>query len=436
MSRNYLESSIFLIVTKIIRIPFALLISILLARKLGPEVFGILNFYHMIILILITFSTLGIKDIIYNDLAKSLRPNKIIINAIAIYLFGALISLAVVITVGELSGIADKLTFYCLSLALVFSLLSPFDIFLEAAGQGKVKSIISSIAFFGSFAIKLFIIFHYENLYLYALAIVSEASIGFILLSWQFKKSDFIFDLSYLCINSIINTLRRAAPLLASSIMIIIYSKIDTFMIYHLMDNTAVGLYVVSIKLSEMVSLVPVMLISAVFPVAIRSKSISKNTYDETIESILLVSYLFLFFACFIITIFSEFIVGTLYGIDYLGSSKSLVILAWAILFQVFGSFTTYWLVNEGLQIYRLYRVFFGLIINIILNYYLIPLYGISGAATATLVSQFIASYIGNALVGRTRKIFYVQSKVLFFINFMKLPMKLKNFFKILKEII
>jgi Na+-driven multidrug efflux pump len=81
------------------------------------------------------------------------------------------------------------------------------------------------------------------------------------------------------------------------------------------------------------------------------------------------------------------------------------------------------------------YRVFFGLIINVFLNFYLIPSYGITGAAMATLVSQFIASYLGNTLVGSTRKIFYVQSRVLLFINFMQLPMRLKNLSKLLKEI-
>ena len=60
------------------------------------------------------------------------------------------------------------------------------------------------------------------------------------------------------------------------------------------------------------------------------------------------------------------------------------------------------------------YKTLFGAIINIILNFILIPKYGGVGAAIATLVAYAIAAYFSNILFMETRFVFKSMSRSIF----------------------
>ena len=57
--------------------------------------------------------------------------------------------------------------------------------------------------------------------------------------------------------------------------------------------------------------------------------------------------------------------------------------------------------------------LFFGAIINIVLNYLLIPIYGIKGAAYATLITQLIASFLILGFYKKTRTNFWIAANSL-----------------------
>ena len=76
------------------------------------------------------------------------------------------------------------------------------------------------------------------------------------------------------------------------------------------------------------------------------------------------------------------------------------------------------WMVIENFTKLSLIRNVLGLLINVFLNLYLIPKYGIIGAALSTMMSLAFASYFFFLIVKKTRKIFYLQTKSIFYSNF------------------
>ena len=58
------------------------------------------------------------------------------------------------------------------------------------------------------------------------------------------------------------------------------------------------------------------------------------------------------------------------------------------------------------------------------LNYLLIPIYGVQGAAISTLVSQAMAAYIFDFLNIKTRKMFYMKSQTIVFSSLLKKEIK------------
>ena len=419
MILRYAKSAGFQLLEKLIRLPVSLLISIYVANHLGPELLGVLNFSHMFILMFLVFSSFGIDNIIYKDLVKSSPPetSKILINAIAIRFFGAILTgfLIAISVVFFIEGKNEKNLILIFSFIIIFSSLLPLDILLQSKGNGKLKSIITLSSFFISTLVKLLIIkLNYTFEYL-ALAIVLENIVQFLILLIYAKKSHLNFSFKQLDFKFIKALLKDSFPIFLSIFIISIYTKVDTFMIKHFMNDYSVGNYSIAIKLSELTSFVPVVLIGGIFPYIIKLKEKGEIVYREGLEVFLFLIYVVCFLMALFVTLFSESIIDTLYGADYLSASYSLSILCWSTLFQVFGSYTTNWLVNEGLQRYRLYRTVLGLVVNIFLNLILIPKYGISGAAIATLLSQVFASYIGNVISRNTILMFKIQSRVIIF---------------------
>ena len=79
------------------------------------------------------------------------------------------------------------------------------------------------------------------------------------------------------------------------------------------------------------------------------------------------------------------------------------------------GTARSVWLVNENLQKYTLVYTLAGSIVNISLNYFLIPNMGAKGAAIATLIAQFVTNVLALMPFRKTRKSSYMILKSIFF---------------------
>ena len=116
-------------------------------------------------------------------------------------------------------------------------------------------------------------------------------------------------------------------------------------------------------------------------------------------------------------TFLSDWVVHFLYGEQYNQAGSVLMIHIWAGVFVFLGVASGKWLLSENLQIFSTVNTSIGAIVNIWLNYILIPKIGVSGAAWATLISYFVAAYLCLLFFKKTRINFANLSKSLFFIR-------------------
>ena len=103
-------------------------------------------------------------------------------------------------------------------------------------------------------------------------------------------------------------------------------------------------------------------------------------------------------------TLLSDLIILILYGIDFQQAADVLSIYIWAGVFVSLGIASSKWLVTENLQRYLFYITTLGAIMNVGCNLWFIPIYGIKGAAFATLLAQGTVSFIGLLFFDKTRK--------------------------------
>ena len=80
-----------------------------------------------------------------------------------------------------------------------------------------------------------------------------------------------------------------------------------------------------------------------------------------------------------------------------------LLVSVWAGTFATLGSARWTCLICEGLQKYSIVYIGLGAVVNVVLNYTLIPIFGGYGAAIATLVSQITVAMIAPLFIKETR---------------------------------
>lgn len=95
---------------------------------------------------------------------------------------------------------------------------------------------------------------------------------------------------------------------------------------------------------------------------------------------------------CFVI--FAPLVIRILYGEAYLPAVGPLRIITWYTIFSYLGVARNAWIVCENKQKYLKYMYLSASFINVGLNYIMIPMWGASGAALASLITQICTSLI------------------------------------------
>ena len=102
-----------------------------------------------------------------------------------------------------------------------------------------------------------------------------------------------------------------------------------------------------------------------------------------------------------------------LYGESYLPAASILVIHAWSAIFLFSSIIQTGYEVTEGLTWLTAARTTVGAIVNVALNFGLIPRFGAAGSAYATLIAFACSSLLCNLLFRQSRSILFLQMRAL-----------------------
>ena len=212
--------------------------------------------------------------------------------------------------------------------------------------------------------------------------------------------------------------LRESLPLILSGLTIMIYMRIDQIMLGQMIGDKAVGVYSAATRISEVWYFIPMTVSSSVMPSIFNAKEISEELYYQRIGGLNRGLTWLAIAVAIVMTFVSKPLIVMLFGNSYIESGTILAVHIWASVFVFSGVATSGWFIAENLSYLSLYRTLSGAIVNILLNIFLIPIYGGLGAAIATVIAQAVASFISNGVNPKTRKLFKVQIKSL-------LPIKL-----------
>lgn len=183
-------------------------------------------------------------------------------------------------------------------------------------------------------------------------------------------------------------------PMMFSFFMTEIYHSFDQIMIGFLDGNKAVGIYSAAYKFVPLATMIPVLYGKALFPMFARLHNQKDKKLTAFADDYLKIMFLFTVVCSFSIFFWSEFLIQKLFGTEYNESINILKLLSFVMLFAALSYTYGHQLLAFEKQNTHMKITFAGAIINLVLNFIFIPKFSYWGAAVATIVAEFAVFYL------------------------------------------
>lgn len=415
--RRILANTGWLFADKFLRMGAGLFVGVWVARYLGPQQFGALNYAMAFVGLFASIAGLGLEGIVVRDIVRNPQAKyEILGTAFWVKLVGGLGAFALALAAIAYVRPEDALSRWLVAIfaaCLVFQSLDTIDLWFQSQVQSKFSVVVKVAAFFIFCFIKIVLILHKASLLAFAWAALGEIVLGSILLIFAYKASGYSLMIWHFSLRRVKELLRESWPALLTGIMVAFYMKIDQVMLGTILDDNAVGVYSAAVRLSEIWYFVPTVISLSIFPSIVKSKQLEKWLYLERVQKYYDLNAIIAYCLILIATIFSPLIVSTLYGKVYADSSAIFSLHIWGILFVFLGVSRSQILLTEGMLRHSFMCTFIGCACNISINLWLIPLYGPIGAALSTVISFALAGYISSFIFPKLYYIGIMQSKAL-----------------------
>lgn len=414
---RYFKNTSWLIGEQVLRILSGVIVGIWVARYLGPSQFGTFSYALAFASIFAGIAKMGLDGIVVRDL--TLHPDQkdvYVGTSFWIKLAGAFFVLALIVTILPFTS-NDSLTnsyILIISLGLIFQSFEVVEFYFQSRVLARLVSICKIAQLALSSLIKIYLVLIQADLFWFVMITAIDSFSLAISYCIAYRLNGNVNFLRFFDRNLALRLLKDSWPLIISSVVVMIYMRIDQVMIKEMLGEREVGIYSAAVRLSEAWYFFPMVLTSSLFPAILNAKKISAELYYFRLQQL----YNFMVMVGVAIAILTTFLgpwlVKTLFGLKYEDAGALLAVHIWTGIFVSLGVASGKWLLSENLNGLALQRTLGGMLLNIGLNFLLIPRYGNMGAAIGTLLSQSFAAYFFDVFNSRTRETFYMKTRSIF----------------------
>jgi O-antigen/teichoic acid export membrane protein len=225
-----------------------------------------------------------------------------------------------------------------------------------------------------------------------------------IILFFLFKKHNKTFDSNYTK-DTFKFIIKYSLPVTLSTVSLYLLSSIDIFFLKYFFGDNYVAYYSVAFKIISFISVaINAIGLSVATALAYNYKKGDFDALKKIVNSSAkLIFYFSMTFSVFVL-IFSELILSV-FGKEYLISQETLIFLIIGnLVASISGNTYMYLLMtNKGKVLGKL--IFSAAIINVVLNFVLIPSFSLKGAAISSIISILFWNYLGAYFIYKQDKI-------------------------------
>ena len=402
---------------KVVTLLGSLFVGIIVARYLGPEDYGLMNYVISYVMLFQIISVFGLDGIEIRELSKGqFSRNSIIGTALTIRIVLSIIVIAATIITSLLFE-TDEYTTMLVALYSLSIIANSFNVirnFFTAMMKNKYVVLSEISRTILCILVKLFLLYINASLIWFIIA----TSLDVFILAAGYAKcySDFFGKIKEWTFDKTLCRflVRESWPLMLTSAAVVLYQKIDQVFIGQMINKESVGFFAVASRFVDILIYLPFILSDTISPVLVRKRNISESVYRENAQLFMNCTFWLSLFAAVVLCFLAKYLVPVLFGESYNPSVAILQILSFKAAAVALSTTAGRLLVIEGLQRFAILRDTFGCVVCIILNVFFLPYYGVYAAAIIAILSNICAGYVSDLFIPSYRGLFRMQTRTIF----------------------
>ena len=392
---------------KIVNMILQFLVSLATARYLGPSNFGTINYVAAFVSFFSSIASLGLAVIVIKEIATDKYDNnKVIWTSIWMRFATAILSTICIVALMFITNKNDPQIVqiaFLESISIIFSSFDTINYYFQAKLLSKWSSIAGVLAYIGMSLYRIYLLATGADIVWFALATSTDMIfLTLFLMIFYIRVEGFHPRFDWGIGKRLI---KQSYHYLIAGLITILYAQVDRVMLGNMLDKASVGYYSAALTISTLWSMIPSALIQSLSPVLYDAAKKDRSLYLRRLrQSYALLFWLNAAYSIFV-CVFAHWVILLLYGSDYLAGTNALRIVVWYYGLSTMSTLNQVYLANDSKNKYINRFCLAGLITDVVLNAALIPVFGINGAAIATLITYIMIQIIMPYVYRDTREI-------------------------------
>ncbi len=381
-----------------------LLLVLFAPRILGDAAYGKFHFAIMYTNLFLILADFGVHQLIVRDISRDRSKSQLLAaNGLTLKLMLASVTIALIYLITSFSGKPepDMTAVYLMGWAMIVGSFSEFFASVFRAHQRMGHDVIATLIF-GTVinAVGLTVLFQGYNFVVlcgvYLLAQIVRLLYCVIVLHLKFVRLRLGFDYS------IIKYLARQSVTFGILYFFaLLYTNVDSTMLSFMTDDATTGWYGVAYRLINAMVFIPVALMKVIYPAMSQYFGESLDRFKALFARSFKIMILVGFSLAAIVYGTADRIILLMWGEEFLPAAGALRILVWANAIYFVGTVQTHATRASNHQNFTAKVVACSAVLNVVLNFILIPKYSLYGAAFATLASELFTFVLHSFYLAR-----------------------------------
>ncbi len=406
MSNRIVNNSAWIISERLIQAAVSFFIQIATTNYLATDALGAISYCSSFVNVFLSLSSLGLEYVVIKELTADPQKRDVIMGTSMVMRLasGILSVFCMLFLVGATRNFEPyyELIALLVSLQLIFKLSDLIDYYFQSRLESKHVSIAKAITYVVVAVWKIYIIVAQKDEPYFAFSYTLDAMVICLILIYMFfkeAKPRLSFSMEWCR-----RLFRQSKHFILASMITMIYSEMDRIMLGNICGDSEVAIYTTAYSVAMVWVFIPNAIMTSYRPAIMEGHATGTN-YLERLRTLYSIIIWIGIAAGVGVMVLGPWFFSTFLRSEYLASLPSLYLLIWSTLFSHLSVARSTWLVCEGLNRYSELFPIWGVVVNLVLNSLLIPVWGATGASTATLVTQIVVTMVAPLFYRPTRPV-------------------------------
>jgi len=415
IKNRVVSNAAWIIVCRVIQSLLSLVIGMLTARYLGPAKYGLINYAASLTAFFLPFMQLGLNSILVQEIinkpdeeGKTLGTSIVMCLCSSVLCILGILAFSLIVNTNERDTVIICVLY---SSILIFQAVEMIRYWFQAKLLSKYISIVMLVAYLIVSVYRIFLLVTGKSVYWFAFVNAFDSILIAISLLFIYKRlggQKLVFSFS-----SAKNMLSRSHYFIISSLMITVFAQTDKIMLKLFLGEESTGYYSAAVTCASYLGFVFTAILDSARPSVLESKKSDHKLFENKMIQLYSIVVFLSLLQCILMSVFSNEIISVLYGSEYKSASGVLKLVVWYLTFSYVGGVRSIWILAENQQKYLWIINLSGAIGNVVLNSVLIPLWGMYGAALASILTQMFINVIMGFIIPSIRRSNWLMFKSL-----------------------